>query len=198
MPPPGRRRGRPAVVDRDRIAVAALEVGPGSLTLTAVAAHLGVHHSTLYGHVRDRDDLLAAAADRLAREADWPRAGTGWRELLTAWGDTFWELAGRRPGAAGLIRSLPAPPAAVVAEVGRVRADLEGHGFAPADALVALDMVADLALDTAAALEGLDRAAQDRAWRDDPGMRGLIAAPRGAYPVKLAIVLDGLAARLPR
>ena len=111
---------------------------------------------------------------------------------------TTWELAGRRPGAAGLIRSLPAPPAAGVAEGGRVRAGLEGHGFAPADARVARDLVADLALDTAAALEGLDRAAQDRAWRDDPGMRGLIAAPRGAYPVKLAIVLDGLAARLPR
>ncbi|MEV1291715.1 hypothetical protein [Pseudonocardia sp. NPDC049635] len=198
MAPPARRRGRPAVVDRDRIAAAALQVGPGPLTLTAVAARLGVHHTTLYGHVRDRDDLVAAAADLLAREARWPATGAGWRELLTAWGETFWELAARRPGAAGLIRALPAPPAAVVAQVGRIRAELERQGFTPADALVALDMVADLALDTAAALDGLDRGAQDRAWRDEPGMRGLVAAPRGAYPAKLEIVLDGLAARLTR
>lgn len=190
-----RRPGRPAVVDRARIAAAALELGLDSVTLPALAAHLGVHHSTLYGHVADRADVDIAVGELLARSVPWPDGADDWHELLTAYGQVIWALCERHPGAAELIQSLPAPPAEVVDRFTRLRARLVELGLDAHDAAVALDLVADLALDTAASLRRLDRAVQSRAWAGAPEMVEAVGSRRGWYDHKLAIVLDGLAAR---
>ncbi|OLT09004.1 hypothetical protein BJF78_06620 [Pseudonocardia sp. CNS-139] len=155
-----------------------------------------MHHTTLYGHVTDRADLAAAAADVLAHGAAWPAPDLEWRLLLTAVGETFWEMFERYPGAAELIRSLPAPPEAAVRRFAALRDALVAQGFAADDALLALDIVADLVIDTAAGLERLDRDAQVRAWAAAaPEIAEAVTARRGWYDRKLAIVLDGLAVR---
>jgi len=54
------------------------EVGPGAVTLRAVAVELDVSPSSLYHHVDDRADLLAGMADQLLEDvpdpppAPWP------------------------------------------------------------------------------------------------------------------------------
>ena len=185
-----------------------LALGPRDATLSAVAARLGVHHTTLYGHVRDRADALTAAADLLVAELDRPDPDRPWPALLTAWGEAFWTLCERRPGAARLILGLPAPPAEAVRRFGEVVAALRGQGFTEHDATVAADLVAELALGTAATVADLDRDAQRTAWERPadpageatphpaPVMDALIGHPRGAYPDKLRIVLAGLATLL--
>ncbi|WP_063772644.1 TetR/AcrR family transcriptional regulator C-terminal domain-containing protein [Streptomyces sp. CT34] len=74
------RPGRPAVIDRDRIVAAALELDQDTLTMQAVARRLGVATSALYRWVGGRAELLDLASAELSRrivprreptEADW-------------------------------------------------------------------------------------------------------------------------------
>ncbi len=61
-PVPAPRRGRPAVTSREQILAAARRIiereGWRRLTLRRLSAELGVGTTTLYHHVRDREDLL--------------------------------------------------------------------------------------------------------------------------------------------
>jgi AcrR family transcriptional regulator len=84
-----RRAGRPrtAVIDRERILAAGLELleagGLERATMRAIARRLRVDPMALYHYFRDRDALLRAAADHAyARLA--PRRARGWRARLEA------------------------------------------------------------------------------------------------------------------
>ncbi|MBN9179457.1 MAG: TetR family transcriptional regulator, partial [Microbacterium sp.] len=80
----GRRRPGPAPrVTREAVADAALDLGFDGLTVTAVGDRLGVSHAALYRHVRDRDDLVRAATERLAERHPPPPPAEHWRETLT-------------------------------------------------------------------------------------------------------------------
>lgn len=59
------------------------EVGIDGLSMRSLAKVLGTGPATLYWHVRDRDELLAAVLDETLREVAVLRTGT-WRERLTA------------------------------------------------------------------------------------------------------------------
>lgn len=69
---PARRVGRPARVDREQIAQAAADIGLSELTMRAVADRLGVSVTSLYYHVRDREELRNLAADRTAAKHQVP------------------------------------------------------------------------------------------------------------------------------
>jgi AcrR family transcriptional regulator len=71
-----RRRGRPPRISRDDIVDAACELGIENLTMAAVAERLGVTHQSLYGWVRDRDELIDLVSDRLIRQPTPPTGGT--------------------------------------------------------------------------------------------------------------------------
>jgi AcrR family transcriptional regulator len=58
------------------------EAGLDALSMRAVAARLGVEAMSLYRHVADRDDLVAALADRVLLEIGVPPPGTPWRDAL--------------------------------------------------------------------------------------------------------------------
>ncbi|GAB3404296.1 TetR/AcrR family transcriptional regulator [Flindersiella endophytica] len=96
----GRRpsRGRPAQLSRERIVATALELDLDTLTMRGLADRLGVTHSTLYGWVSSRAELLdlisAVTIDKTLPpddpvDGDWRAwlAGLAWRmrtELLSA------------------------------------------------------------------------------------------------------------------
>ncbi|WP_127151908.1 TetR/AcrR family transcriptional regulator [Streptomyces lydicus] len=74
------RPGRPAMIDRDGIVAAALEMDQDGLTMQAVARRLGVATSALYRWVGGREELLDLVSAELSRrivprreptEADW-------------------------------------------------------------------------------------------------------------------------------
>lgn len=76
--------GRPAVLSRERLAEAAIEMGIGKLTVRGLAARLGVGHSALYRWVRDRDEILDLVSDTLLERAvaKLGQEPEDWREWL--------------------------------------------------------------------------------------------------------------------
>ncbi|GAA0631205.1 hypothetical protein GCM10010174_60090 [Kutzneria viridogrisea] len=177
----GRRPGRPPTLCREDVARATLAVGIEQLSLSSVARHLGVSHSTLYRYVRDKDDLLAVAVEQAFRTADWPNLELGWRELLQAFAEAIWVAIDRHPGLAEAVHTLAVIPPTVVRLMGEYGERLRALGFHARDAMVALDFIADLAM------SGMDRVDQESTWRD-----------RRRFDDKLEILLDGLAARINR
>ncbi|MEM7322060.1 MAG: hypothetical protein AAF531_03145 [Actinomycetota bacterium] len=73
-PAPTPSRGRPPLVGLDQIIAAGVEIGLDDLTMTRVAKHLGVGNATLYGHVRDLDELKDRLVAKMIGELDLPSA----------------------------------------------------------------------------------------------------------------------------
>ncbi|MGI0130511.1 MAG: TetR/AcrR family transcriptional regulator, partial [Thermoplasmata archaeon] len=81
------RRSKPGprpTIDRDRIIAAARDIGLEGITMQAIAAHLGVSSAALYRYVKDRDEVVAAAAGTILGELDIDFDGKAddWREFL--------------------------------------------------------------------------------------------------------------------
>jgi AcrR family transcriptional regulator len=74
-----RKPGPSRSLTRDRVVAAGLELmardGLSSVSLRAVAQHLGVDHKTLYTYVSDKDDLLAGMFDSALSALDMPGEG---------------------------------------------------------------------------------------------------------------------------
>lgn len=72
-------RGRPPRVDRDAIAVAALELGLEHASVRAVADRLGMSVPGLYHHVKGREDIVRLAVERSMRDLPLPEdVGQHW------------------------------------------------------------------------------------------------------------------------
>ncbi|MEV6522833.1 helix-turn-helix domain-containing protein [Longispora sp. NPDC051575] len=218
--PSGRRPGPRPRISREDAAVAALELGFRDLTLTAVADRLGVNHSSLYRHIRGREDLVLAAIDLAVARVEWPVAGEDWRGYLTDVAEAIWRLFETNPGLAEEVRVLAVSPPAVTEVFFAVVTELVRLGFTGEDAVLAMDTVADLAADS---YRGWDRLTQVRHTPDGPTsvrdtMReawGVDRTDRASAPFarimtaiidgsahdwwrrKLDLVLEGLAARAP-
>jgi AcrR family transcriptional regulator len=93
-------------LSRGRIVAGAVELldaeGVGGLTMRRLAEHLGAGPTTLYWHVRTKDDVLDLALDEIFAEVPIP-ADPGWRErvraLATGWRATML----RHPWSAALL-----------------------------------------------------------------------------------------------
>jgi AcrR family transcriptional regulator len=80
---------RPAergTLSREAIVAAALRIadtdGVDAVSMRRVAASLGVGTMTIYGHVRDKDELLTLMWDRVTAEQILPDLPADWREAL--------------------------------------------------------------------------------------------------------------------
>lgn len=151
----GTRRGRPPRISREDIAAAVLEVGFAELTFAAVRERLGVGESTLYRHAPDRDELVRIGLDRALAEVSWPALEGPWRVMLESYGHAAWRTLAKYPGSAtevarGII------PASMVILFDRVCAALVAAGFTAEHAVLAGDLVFDLATDNRRGVEHLD------------------------------------------
>jgi AcrR family transcriptional regulator len=85
--PTARPAERPTL-SRDAIVSAALVIadseGVDAVSMRRVAARLGVGTMTIYGHVRDKDELLTLMWDRVTAEQLLPEVPADWREALAA------------------------------------------------------------------------------------------------------------------
>ncbi|CAQ01930.1 TetR/AcrR family transcriptional regulator [Clavibacter sepedonicus] len=201
------RVGRPARVSRRLIAEAALEVGLSTLTLTSLAHRLGVDHSTLYRHVANHDDIVLLACDTAIARMEWPEVpdspaavltapdDTSWRTYLEQAVESVWDMYDRHPGLASAIRHLDtAPDQAVLRFTGSIR-DLSRMGFAEADAVLVLDLVLDIAVESYVGWERVlaaGGAAADPPASSAPLADALLPAARGRGLLSLAA--DGIAA----
>lgn len=83
-------RGRPPVVDRERIIAAARGLNPETLTLQGLADELGIPRKTLHYHVGDRDELLRLTAVETLRStlsSSVFERSDDWRQTLRSFAD---------------------------------------------------------------------------------------------------------------
>jgi AcrR family transcriptional regulator len=100
--PPRPTTGRPRrVLDRDQIVAAAVRIidaeGVEALSMRRLAAELGAGATSVYRHVRDRDELLDLALDSVTGELESPPPGIPWRQSLEVSARRLRELFHRHP-----------------------------------------------------------------------------------------------------
>jgi len=183
----GGRTGRPARIDRDRIADAAVQVGLADLTLRAVAARLGVTVAALYHHVDGRDDLVRLAAERSAGRLTLPAdRGQHWAVWLLEWGVYNRASMVADPALFEQFLDGAISPAVIARGAEGAIAVLVRRGFEPSEAQEAFERISAVALglavasirDRRSAARGEQRpteAIRDAA-RDDPGGMPVLAS----------------------
>src|SRR5213596_4220283 len=84
------RRGRPPTFTRDELIAAARRLGPDAVSLPALAAELGVARTSIYWHIRDRDEIGELVLGAIIEEGDtaqWaPASGRSWDEVMASTG----------------------------------------------------------------------------------------------------------------
>jgi AcrR family transcriptional regulator len=81
------RRGRPPSFSRSDLIAAARKIGPDAITLPALAAELGVARTSLYWHVRDRDEIGEVVLEAIFEETggEWePETGFSWDDVMAS------------------------------------------------------------------------------------------------------------------
>lgn len=210
------RSGRPRKLTEADIVAAVLAEGFAGLTVPAVAKRLGVSTMTLYRYAPTRAELIALAWGHVLDAATWPQANGDWRRLLHEHACVLWDLLAEHPFAVIELHGAVVPPQ--MADLyDDLALALTRQGFSPHEAVFAVDLVLDLALDHRRSVEDLSRlvegtgnsAGQElstlwarqesdslerRAVRD--AMCEAIALPeRDWFTAKLDLVLDGLSQR---
>ncbi len=204
-------RGRPTVVDRTSIAAAVLEIGFVGLTFAAVAERLGIGQATLYRHAANRDELVGLGLDLALQRFVWPDLDGSWREVLESWAVASWRAWEKHPGAVlEAARGVCTDSIARLADT--VATALVERGFSARDAVLAVDLVFDLALDNRRGVEAFAapastddvRAGMEHRWRDEMDapvhtrevraemVRAIRMEPFDWFRTKLSVVLDGI------
>jgi AcrR family transcriptional regulator len=140
---PRPRRGE---LDRDRIVDAALAIGDEegleAVTFRRLASALGVSPMALYRHLRSKDELLDALADRALEPLDPPPARRGWAERLEAQLRAHHDILIRHPAAVAVLTTrAPTTPNTLRASEALIGI-LRGAGF---DLPGALSLASELA-----------------------------------------------------
>ncbi|WED24689.1 TetR family transcriptional regulator [Vibrio sp. JC009] len=138
------RVGRPARISQNDVSQAALDIGLDKVTVKAIGQHLGVDHSSLYRHVKSRNDILYAATDSAFLSIKSPQQTDHWRLYIEAIADQVWELYERYPGLADLVRTMDRIPSSAIRLFSSTCLVLETHGFSKQDSVLIVDSVFDM------------------------------------------------------
>jgi AcrR family transcriptional regulator len=80
--------GRRASLDREKIVTAAIRIidveGANALSLRRLGSELGSGATSVYRHVRDKEELISLAFDAITGEIPLPDPGTAWEDALVA------------------------------------------------------------------------------------------------------------------
>jgi TetR/AcrR family tetracycline transcriptional repressor len=138
--PETHERAHWGTVTRDQIigaAVLAVKTGHyEKMTIRSLAADLGVAPMTLYGHIKDRDDLLDEVTDRLLAECWRPRKDfVTWQEWIMEVARRFRRLLVNRPAVLHVFLSHPVASPAAVERMDAMLEVLAGAGFNEEEAL---------------------------------------------------------------
>jgi AcrR family transcriptional regulator len=101
VPRPSGRIGRPPSTSREQILEAARQIldrdGREKLTIRRLAAELGVGPTTLYHHVRDKDDLLVQLLEHYAAQLPRPELPDDPRDRIIAAATLMHDSLAARP-----------------------------------------------------------------------------------------------------
>ena len=137
-------RGR-ARLTRERIARAGLALadrdGVDGLSMRRLAEKLGVGTMTLYGHFRDKQDLLDAVNDAAIAEAEIPRLRGSWRQRIQQLIAHSRELFSRHPCVVEIWARQPVLGTGALRWVEAGLETLEDAGFEPEEAVKAFRLL---------------------------------------------------------
>jgi AcrR family transcriptional regulator len=125
--------GRRPRLTRERVIRAALSVadagGLGSLTIRSLAQELGTKPMSVYYHVANKDEILAALVDSVFSEIRLPVPGRDWRSEMRKRAHSAREVLARHRWAIGLLESRTDPGPANLRHHDTVIATLRAAGF---------------------------------------------------------------------
>lgn len=141
---PTRRR---ASLDLEKILAAAIRIidveGVDALSMRRLGAELGSGATSMYRHVRDKDELISLAFDAITGEIPLPAPGTPWEDALVASAHGVRELFQRHRGFVLVIgrRSVLGPRTLELLE--RLLSILRAAGFPDVAAYHAVSAIAN-------------------------------------------------------
>lgn len=217
------RQPKAAGLRRDQIVAAALELldseGMGALSMRKLGAKLDAGATSLYWHVRNKDELLELALDEI-----WGLMGipdpeqTSWREVATTFAYNFRATMLDHPWVTSLIGTMPSVGPKAFALSDQLRRTFIGAGFTGVDVYLASStltsyvlgqVIPEITATKAFGEKGIDPEivieAMDELGADYPEMladyRETIPADQQtaralAFDFGLLCVLDGLESRL--
>ncbi|MEU1302985.1 TetR/AcrR family transcriptional regulator [Streptomyces shenzhenensis] len=212
-----RRTGRPStpVLGREVIVRGALdlidEVGAKGFSIALLARRLRVRPSSLYNHVRGRDDILAGVRELVADPIDAAVFDTlPWDEALVSWARLYRAAFAAHPQTIALLATIPVSGAhRTLRMYESVVAGLERGGWPIASVIPvmvgvesfvlgsALDLVAPPAMfDPGPDSPEVPRFAAAVHARDDASAAQRRPAADLAFEVSLTALVDGLRTRL--
>jgi AcrR family transcriptional regulator len=200
------RAGRPRIhvhLSRESIAQAGLALvdraGLDALTLRNLARELSVGTTTLYGHVRTRDEIVADVVGLLLGEVDTSaRPGERWDEVLRRVAHSLRAVAHRHPAAFTLV-SVAAVDEAPVLDYARAIAEASIAGGMSEQQFIESWQVVDAFLTgfllmEATALTRAREAGGDDASASADAFRGGMAKVHSdeAFAAALGVIISGL------
>lgn len=145
MPAKRSQQTKRVPLSRERIAKAGLELadreGVDGLSMRRLAERLGVGTMTLYGHFRDKQELLDAVNDAAVAEAEVPRLRGSWRQRIHQLIAHSRELFARHPCVVEIWARQPVLGTGALRWVEAGLETLEGAGFEPEDAVKAFRLL---------------------------------------------------------
>jgi AcrR family transcriptional regulator len=185
----GRARGRPPRISREQIVAAARRVGPGALTMQAVADALGVTRKALHYYVGHREGLLTLVMlDLFEREVgsvELP-AGDDWRAVLRAYAIAFRDGLIQVGIATDFTQLRGIGASAALALADRVLDALLTAGLDPDAARLGLTAASNIAQSAAQSVAGQTASGIHR-HRAETGA-ALQREPDGAFPALRAVL----------
>lgn len=164
-----------------------------NLTIRGLSAQLNVAPMSLYGHVRDKDDLLDEVVDRLLASMGTPPPGAGgWRRWIGEAAEQLRDLLVREPAARYVYLRHPVVSPAALERMDAMLAVLREAGFGDAGAQRAYAAVQTYTIGFAA-LESSREGWHPAEAQVDPVAARLAAftTPR-QFAQGLAYLLDGI------
>ena len=181
-------------LSRERIASAGLELadreGIDALSMRRLADELGAGTMTLYGHFRDKRELLDAVIDAAVAEHELPRLAGPWREQVRQLVAYSRERFADHPSVVEIWARQPVLGAAGLRWVEAGLQVLEDAGFEAEDAVKAFRLVVNYTYGFA-----LFSAPRSRAATRESTRATLAALPAESYP-RLSQAADAFAAAM--
>ena len=203
------RAGRPRIhvhLSREAIARAGLVLvdrdGLDALTLRNLARELGVGTTTLYGHVRTRDEIVAGVVGLFLDEVDAsPTPGESWDDGLRRVAHSLRGVAHRHPAAFPLVAMAPVDEPPVV-DYARRMAELSRDGGISSERFIESWEVVDafltgfLLMETAALVRAARQSGADSAASAGDEFRRDMAGVHSdeAFTAALEVVIAGIRA----
>jgi AcrR family transcriptional regulator len=134
---------------RDQALAIIDEDGLGALTMRRLASRLGVQAASLYSHFANKDAVLDAVAERLAKRIDPAGFDAGWQHGLRTWANSYYSALHWHPNAAPMLLARAQASGGAEAVTDRVHQSLVEHGWPPRQAVMAATAVRFLVLGAA-------------------------------------------------